>query len=197
MIYIVTGLGRCGTSMMMNCLIAGGMDAEYDECVPHIYYEKKDGYIPNPHGYRQLDAKDVKRPDFPECFDGKLIKVPCYWWTGSRGYGGREIKVPYKTIFMRRNFMEQVLSRKRFNEHLGKPKRIKSDIALVNKRKLMTLEISSRLKREAETYDEVWYPTAVFNPLPVFEMLQDHGWPINPEKSALVPDSKRYRFREK
>ena len=128
---MVTGFTRSGTSMMMNCLIAGGMDAEYVESYEGLKYKTVDGYHGNPQGYRELEESEVKRPDFPECYAGKLIKMPNYWW----------------------------------------------------------------MRQEAETYDEVWYPVAVFNPLPVFEMLQDHGWPIDPEKSAKIPDPKYYHFR--
>jgi hypothetical protein len=192
MLYIVTGFTRCGTSMMMNCLIAGGMEAEYEECASSEYYETKDGYHPNPQGYRQVSLANNMRPDFPECFDGKLIKMPMYWWTGSRGYGRRKIEVPFKMIFMRRDWKEQILSRRRLDDHVNR----RLDGKLTKSREPVYNRVSVRLKGEAETYDEVWYPIAVFNPLPVFEMLRDHGWPIDPEKSSMIPDQKYYRFRE-
>ena len=57
-------------------------------------------------------------------------------------------------------------------------------------------EVSEKLRKEAVTYDEVWYPVVVYNPLPVFEMLRDHGWDIDPEKCSKIPDPKYYRVRK-
>ncbi|MDY6867224.1 MAG: hypothetical protein SVT56_04875 [Chloroflexota bacterium] len=194
MIYIVTGFTRSGTSMMMNCLIAGGMTAEYVEGNQReAYYIADEGYHPNQQGYRQLDVIDIKRPDFPECFDGKLIKMPIYWWTGSRGYGGRKIEIPYKAIFMRRDWQEQILSRRRLDDHVNKRK----DGRLIPSREPIYREIVPEVIANAKTYDEVWYPIAVFNPLPVFEMLKDHGWPIDPEQAAEVPNPKLRHYNIK
>lgn len=191
-IYMVTGFTRCGTSMMMNCLIAGGMDAEYDESYEGLKYKTVDGYHGNPQGYRELEGSKVESPDFPECYSGKLIKMPNYWWTGTRGYGARKITKPYKVIFMRRDWDEQRFSRRRLDDHTG----ARPDGHIITTREPIYRKIMPEIRDNALTYDEVWYPVVVENPLPVFEMLADHGWPIDPQKSAQVPDPSLYRIKK-
>ena len=38
------------------------------------------------------------------------------------------------------------------------------------------------------TFHEFWYKEVLDNPLYHFKLLADSGWPIDPEKSATVPD---------
>ena len=192
MIYLVTGFTRSGTSMMMNCLVAGGMDAVFFESNEGAAYQTVDGYHGNPNGYFQLEQSDIERPDFPECFDGKLIKMPSYWWTGTRGYGARKITLPYKVIFMRRDREEQRYSRRRLDDHTG----ARPNGRIITTREPVYHMIMPNIRDNAVTYDEVWYPDAVQNPLPIFELLREHGWPIDPQKSAQVPDPSLYRIKK-
>src|SRR5690606_28529169 len=75
MIYVVSGYMRCGTSMMMEALQAGGLEAAYSERRDVEMNERwgEPGYLPNER-YFELDRHDYRRPDFAQAFDGKLVK---------------------------------------------------------------------------------------------------------------------------
>ena len=98
--YIVSGLERSGTSMLMQILEAGGVPIEYDktrkadENNPRGYYELYDGKI----------ITKLKREEGPfEDFKGKFIKITAY---GLQYLPDRE----YKIIFSTRNIKEIVES---------------------------------------------------------------------------------------
>ncbi len=73
--YIVSGLERSGTSMMMQILHAGGVPVAFDESRP------SDGS--NPRGYYELEGGKIinrlKEGTFPlEKYRGKFIKITAY-----------------------------------------------------------------------------------------------------------------------
>ena len=94
--YIVSGLERSGTSMLMQILYKGGADTSFDddrkpdENNPQGYYELENGKIIN----------RLIKHDFP--FDdhlGKFIKITCY---GLKYLPERK----YKIIYSERNIDE-------------------------------------------------------------------------------------------
>lgn len=96
--YIVSGLERSGTSMMMQVLAAGG--------IPVSYSEKRKPDVHNPKGYYELEGgKIINRliqGTFPfESYKGAFIKITAY---------GLSYLPPghYKIIYMERN-LEEVL----------------------------------------------------------------------------------------
>ncbi len=97
--YIVSGLERSGTSMMMQILYRGGMDVAFDE--------KRKPDDNNPKGYFELEGgKVINRlmdGSFPmEKYDEKVIKVTAY---------GLKFLPPgeYRIIYMTRN-IEEILA---------------------------------------------------------------------------------------
>lgn len=98
--YIVSGLERSGTSLMMQVLKAGGIPIAYDE-------ERKPDKN-NPEGYYELfGGKIISKLEKGEVdlnqYKGKFIKVTAY---------GLLILPPgeYKVIYMVRNYSEVVKS---------------------------------------------------------------------------------------
>lgn len=97
--YIVSGLERSGTSMMMQILHYGGMDVAFDEKRPPDPH--------NPRGYFELEGgKVINRlmdGTFPmEKYDEKVIKITAY--------GLKFLpKGNYKIIYMLRN-MDEILA---------------------------------------------------------------------------------------
>ncbi len=96
--YIVSGMERSGTSLMMQILLQGGMDVAFDD--------KRKPDENNPKGYFELEGgKIINRlmeGSFPvEKYDGKVIKVTAY---------GLKFLPPgeYKIIYMTRD-MDEVL----------------------------------------------------------------------------------------
>ena len=98
--YIVSGLERSGTSMMMQILHKGGMDVAFDE--------KRKPDENNPKGYFELEGgKVINRlidGTFPmENYDGRVIKVTAY---------GLKFLPPgdYRIIYMTRDIDEILAS---------------------------------------------------------------------------------------
>lgn len=107
-ITIVSGLPRCGTSMMMRMLEAGGMEVLVD----NIRKADED----NPKGYYEFEVV-------------KKIREDASWLDGS---GGKVFKMVsmllydlpsaknYKVIFMQRELNEMLASQKKMLERNGK-----------------------------------------------------------------------------
>lgn len=75
-VYVVGGWMRSGTSMMMQALHAGGMQAAYSDQRERLRTRHADEhYDPNVGGLWELDRADLGRRDLPHGFEGKLIKV--------------------------------------------------------------------------------------------------------------------------
>lgn len=187
MIYIVSGYMRCGTSMMMEALIAGGMDAVYCEKRAKTMNDKwgeddkVHGYQPNKE-YYELNTNDYKALYFPQGFEGKLIK--CLW------RGAAVVNVgEYRLIFMRRprEDIERSLIAVfgRANPVVKMPS---FDASLDN------LVETIRDRRSFLSVDEVWYRDVVKHPLAVFQHLKKQGWPIDPVKAAAIPTASKVRY---
>ena len=95
--YIVSGLERSGTSMLMQILVAGGAPCEFDS-------DSRPPDESNPKGYFELEGGKIinKLMDgtFPfENYRGKFIKITCY---------GLKFLPPgkYKIIYSERNIEE-------------------------------------------------------------------------------------------
>jgi len=58
--YIISGYMRSGTSMLMRCLVAGGMQAAYDEECERPY---------------ELCPEKIRQISFPRDYEGCLLKV--------------------------------------------------------------------------------------------------------------------------
>ena len=112
--YIVSGVGRSGTSMMMQILQAGGMDLLYNK---NIDNKRKDpsfwgmsGYHPNPNGWfelsEHLEAKDLERLRKKLC--GKVIKI-----LNPYILENLLLENSYKIIFMLRDLEEIRLSQQK------------------------------------------------------------------------------------
>ena len=95
--YIVSGLERSGTSMMMQMLHLGG--------VPIAYTESRKADVNNPKGYFELEGgkiiSSLMKGSFPmQKYQGKFIKITAY------GLSFLPIVGQYKIIYMERNLDE-------------------------------------------------------------------------------------------
>lgn len=184
MIYIVSGYMRSGTSMMMQALESGGMRAVYsaqrDERMNRRWGDPD--YKPNEH-YYELEAEDYQDASFPSAYEGKLIK--CLW-------GGMLRLRPvtkYRVIFMRRGAQE---IRRSLTAFFGQPTKSAQDVNF--QKRLDNVASILRDRRSVLSVHEVQYVDVVSNPFPVFKMLANEGWLIDPEKSAQIPHRSRMRF---
>ena len=106
-IIIVSGLPRCGTSMMMQMLEAGGIPIASD------LIRKPDE--DNPHGYYEFEkVKEIKKNSgwLDDCFGKafKMVSALLYDLPKDR---------KYKVIFMKRNLEEMIASQNVMLERQG------------------------------------------------------------------------------
>ncbi len=110
MITIVSGLPRCGTSLMMRMLEMGGIPALVDGI--------READEDNPKGYYELEAvKEIKQDaSFLDAADGKVFKM-----VSQLLYDLPEGRGPYKVVFMLRSLTEMMASQNTMLKRLGKP----------------------------------------------------------------------------
>jgi len=180
MIYLVSGYMRSGTSMMMQCLEAGGMDVAYSikrtETANKLWSD--DQFKSNANGFYEFSPKEMEQPDFPAKHDGKVIKLVTPWLKFLKGHKAR-------VLFMLRNpeeirqSSEAVLSMPLKSEWIGiYPLRMAAHIR--------------RLKDSGCDVQTVDFKKVITNPL---ECLGRLDWPIDPVKAATAVKPDLYRFR--
>ncbi len=181
--YFVSGYMRCGTSMMMRALEAGGLNAAYSARRDGMNQQFGDEhYKPNPGGFYELEAEDYRVPDFPRAFEGRLVK--CLFGGITRIVAGN-----YRIIFMRRDFEE---IRQSYEGFFSTKCGIQDEKTFLQR---MEAAIGIlRQRRDVEVW-EIWYRDVVKDPLRVFKSLKDQGWPIDPLKAAAIVDPELCRFR--
>lgn len=183
-VYIVSGFMRTGTSMMMKALEAGGIEVVARESREEMREKYKDEfYDPNEGGLYELEYKDMSTPDFPSQYKGKLIKVL------NAGNAKMDVMPKLKIVYMRRSFEEIRQSYQAFfNRELKITeeffyKNVEKNIRLLQNRKDVDLTI-------------LYYRDVIENPIKAFSLLEENGWPINPQKCAGEVNPELYRFRE-
>lgn len=186
MIYLVSSFNRSGSSMMMRCLIAGGMPAVYDNSQENMNVLYRRGeYLPNQNGFYALDYGEFARPDFVEEYDGKLVKCPYFYL----------LKLPkhrYKLVFMQRNPAEIRKSMAAFTP--GESWGINETITY------LYTPIFSELNRRLLARGDVdaiilQYEDVVKQPLVEFEKLVKAGWKFDVAKAAECVTEALYRSR--
>lgn len=120
-ITIVSGLPRCGTSMMMQMLEAGGMPIMTDNI------RKPD--VDNPRGYYEFEkAKEIKEDSswMKDCFGKafKMVSALLYFLPEDNAF---------KVIFMKRDMQEMLASQKMMLERLGQNDNNLSDEEMAQK----------------------------------------------------------------
>lgn len=176
MIYIVTGTQRSGTSMMMKCLIEGGIEPYFDQDKEAALRESHPET--NKGGFYELSVEEIASIDFPLPAEGKLIKFLSPWRVV-----GLLSPAKYRIIFMKRDPREVALSTYRLNGGMISTQEIDvlnqydalmdKGIALANNRK------------DVESVNVVDYNDLLKAPFEFFDSL---CWPIDPEKAARCVD---------
>lgn len=193
-VYIVTGWQRSFTSAMMKALIAGGMDAVYDES-RNTWAEAQSSdpsYNPNPDGLFEMD--DAKRNHFfrmPAAFKGKLVKIldnhgrfSPEMWTGD-----------YKVVVMLREPAEIRESYTRFFGHPPTFTDGAQELSLTDELyfQLMVRTLRACRNRRDIDYLVVQGSDLIAEPLAVFQRMRLAGWPIDAERAASQINQKLYR----
>ncbi len=179
--YIVSGLERSGTSMMMQILYLGGMKVAFDN------KRKPDEH--NPRGYFELEGGKIinrlMKGEFPmEKYEGMVIKITAF---GLR-YLPRGFK--YKIIYMRRDMEEIFASMEKMS---GKPLSEEEKIAFV---KLNEYALSLLEHRRDVDYITVWYNKVIENPRREIERVNDFlGGILDVDSAVKAVDPSLYRSR--
>ncbi len=183
MIYIVTGYMRTGSSMMMQSLIAGGLEPEYDKRREHMNDTFGDDlYKPNPDGFYELAYPEYEREGFPLMYEGKLIKAL---------RGALPLLAPhdYKMVFMIRNPEEIRQSYEGFF-------RTGADMWILQKYYERMQQSIDYVRSRGDTDLVVFrYRDVVEEPKKHFEILESRGWPIDVDKAAACVKPELCRFR--
>jgi hypothetical protein len=181
MIYIVSGFMRSGTSMMMRALEAGGLEAVYNPDRDKMNDQFGDEhYKINDEGFYELSRNEYLNPQFPDNYDGKLVK--CLWGGMLHLRGSGTIK---NIVFMRRPIEEIADSYEAAFGHRHPAAIPELSEKLDRIQGILEQRMDVRLK--VLNYHEV-----IRDPLTAFESL---GWPIDAFKAASVVKPQLYRHR--
>lgn len=185
-VIIVSGLPRSGTSLMMQILVAGGLEAMID----HIRSADDD----NPRGYYEFERVKKLQDGDAEWLNqahGKVVKIisallPC---------------LPpdhhYKIIFMRRNLGEILASQKKMLSNRGEnPDEISDEeMGKLFMKHLQTVEDWIGKQKNVRRMD-IDYNVLVQDPFPVIEQI-NHFFDdtLDQEKMVQAVDPSLYRKR--
>lgn len=189
-IYIVSGYMRTGTSMMMKALIVGGMDAVYDtKRDEHLAAMTSDDDWTIQHGESVYEPSDQRFREFgfPRQYEGKLLKVL---------FGGLPALAPhaggYHYVFMERDpeeirqSYEGAFTRARAAKFLSDG--TYRDVMALARERLWN-------RKDTKSVTTFQYRQVVRCPEKAMAHLRDIGWPIEVERSKVVPDLEMVRFR--
>ena len=186
-IYVVSGLPRSGTSMMMKMLEAGGL--------PPVTDNERTADDDNPKGYYEFErVKKMQEGDVSWVKDapGKVVKVISYLLQHlPAGY-------EYKVIFMRRAMPEILASQKKMLVNRGEPTDKVSDEELtVLYQKHLDKTFSWMSQQKNITFMEVDYNQMLKDPLPMLPQIRAFvGNHLDADKMAEVVDPDLYRHRK-
>ncbi|HDZ37114.1 MAG TPA: hypothetical protein ENH62_02305 [Marinobacter sp.] len=184
MIYIVSGDGpRCGSTMMMRALEAGGLELSWDATCNE---EVGDEICELP-----LTVQLSEGFPGPE-YVGKILKVWCPPW----GPLTCLVKGEYKVIWLTRSEGSRWKSVIAF--HSQSPLGMMVDGAFTEVARLKDMAVQAGKFAVQHRVDmevsEVAYEDVLKEPLAVFKELAQIGWPIDPVKASKVVDPSRRNF---
>lgn len=181
---VVTGHPRSGTSMMMQALIAGGLDAVYSDERDKVRQARcGTEYAPNPVNLFEPNAeqiRDLRHPEKAKAYDGKLVKLifPIAMQLPIRE------EDHYRVIIMRRDPEEILQSYDAFFGTRYVPK------ALLEEDTEHNLKVLHN--RRDMDLDEVWYRDVLRDPRMWLSYLR---LPIDIDAAAAVPDASKIRYK--
>lgn len=187
-IYIVSGLPRSGTSMMMKMLEAGGLYPVTDN--------ERTADEDNPKGYYEFErVKKMQEGDteWVKEAPGKVVKVISYLIRHlPAGY-------EYKVIFMRRAMGEILASQKKMLINRGEPTDKVSDEELTFLYEKHLEQIFAWINANPNfSCLQVDYNRLLKDPEPVLNQLEAFlGGRVNVQKMGEVVDPQLYRQRTK
>lgn len=183
--YLISNVHRSGSSMMMRCLEAGGMDVAYDDSQEILNtIHGRDGYMPNTNGFYAL-SEDFSRKDFYQIYQGKTLKCP-FRNLATLPEG------KYKLVFIKRNPKEIRASMEAFTPgvHWGSDMDMLDQYDVIIDGLLNLLESRKDMDILVLNYSDI-----VSNPIVEFTKMKEAGWNIDVDKCASMVDESLHRFK--
>lgn len=178
--YIVSGLERSGTSLMMQMLHHGGIPVAFDESRPPDEH--------NPKGYFELAGGKIINQLMDGAFDfephkGRIVKITAY--------GLKFIPVGnYKIIYMMRNITEILNSMKKMGADIDMEK----DVTLFSKLNKFCFDLMD--SRDDIEYITVNYRDIIDSPKEMAERINTFlDGALDLAKAVEAVDTKLYRNR--
>lgn len=195
MIYVVTGDGaRCGSTMMMQALIAGGLEGRY---------VRKDNY--------EMGLKEQYSVGFPgQAYDNCVVKALPPPWGGGLKLASRDAEDGYKVVWVHRPGVDRWKSFLRLRKAAYQKIKTMADVHMELRSIMAEVEqnvpTSWKVRLAADYCDgratetlaimkqrrdmqviELNYDQICADPLYAFSKLEYNGWPITPMAAAQVP----------
>ena len=187
MIYVVSGMARTGTSMMMHALIKGGIPAIYEVGKDiRVKMRITEDYDPNVNGLFEITHEHLLER-FPVDLDGEAVKIHDWQWDEI----GDKLSNGLMIVYMTRDKQDILDSLCRFT---GNKEPTDKMIERVN----MQFEVAQAVSMRKDAVDVIRadYNDVLSDPLAFFEYLASHNFPINPVKSASVVNPEYRHFRQ-
>ncbi len=185
-VYIVSGLPRSGTSMMMKMLEAGG--------IPPLTDNIRSADMDNPKGYYEFErVKKLREGDsdwLPEA-SGKVVKV----------IGALLIELPddydYQVLFMRRSMEEILASQAKMLENRGETSKI-DDATMASLFEKHLNQVYAWMEDHPNvSYLGVDYNETLKNPRSAAEKINEFlGGKLDVEAMVATVDARLYRQRK-
>ncbi|HDM22322.1 MAG TPA: nucleotide pyrophosphatase [Methanomicrobia archaeon] len=180
--YIVSGIERSGTSMMMQILYKGGAPVAFDNSRAPDYH--------NPKGYFELEGgkiiKKLMEGNFPfDKYENKIIKITAY---------GLKFLPPgkYKIIYMKRDLDEIMDSMEKMSGPIDREK----EKPLFEKLNAFSLNLME--KRDDIEYIVVNYRDVIDDPVREIERVNSFlGGILDVKSAAEAVDPKLYRNKRR
>jgi hypothetical protein len=186
MIYVVSGMARTGTSMMMHALIKGGIPAIYEVGKDVRVKMRIEGdYDPNPNGLFEITHEHLLER-FPDDLEGELVKIHDWQWDKL----GEKISEGLMVVYMVREPKDILDSAVRF---IGMDEPDNNLITRTEMQHEVAYAISCR--KDAKEVVEANYYDVLSDPLAFFAYLRDIGFPIDPKRAASVVKPEYCHFR--
>ncbi len=186
MIYVVSGFARTGTSMMMDCLSAGGLAPAFDPARDRVAeFHSDEDYHPNPNGMFELGG--TLGPDFPLQYQGRLIKV-MQWHLPFIAAN----QMGYRIVLMHRDPTE---IRQSYEAFFDRPIPNAGRWVESYEKRFNQLLHHMRNRKDIVTLDVLNYREVIGDAFAAFRQLANSGWPIDTFLSTTRVDKSLCRFR--
>lgn len=186
MIYVVSGMARTGTSMMMHALIKGGIPAIYDvgKGDARLMLLNAMGYDANHDGLFELQKPNLLKR-FPDDLDTELVKIADFQWELLSGQAENGIRV----VYMLREKESTMMSLAAFTgaEDLSEYEE------RWNHQQDYIKQIMSR--KDILSINIFHFEDVVADPVPHFNKLKRAGWPIDVNRAVSVVKPELHHFR--